>query len=74
MSEPEPRCYRPDCVEHDYEARTCTLSWAATNAALASVYPHWFSRYETIDAPLWIDVKPRRDPRVEARENMTLPE
>lgn len=62
MSEPEPRCYRPDCVEHDYEARTCTLSREAAHAALASVFPHWYGEYETVDGHFWIDIERKRDP------------
>lgn len=37
-------CNRHDCVKHDYEANTCTLSWEAINAAIASVYPERFRR------------------------------
>lgn len=37
-------CFRRDCVHHDYEANTCTLSWEATHAAIASVYPDWYRR------------------------------
>jgi hypothetical protein len=39
---PERRCYRRDCVQHDYEKNTCTLSMGAMHAAIASVYPEWY--------------------------------